>query len=210
MPGELIQAIADMDEAQSLALVKELIGQGSDPMAILDDCRSAMTLVGERFEAGQYFISELILAGEILQDISAEVKPLLQQEGESEKKGKVIVGTVEGDIHDIGKDIVVFMLEINGFDVKDLGVDVPAATFVEAISDFKPDIVALSGFLTLAFDSMKDTVEAIKQAGLRDGLKIMIGGGTIDQKICDFAGADAFGADAMSAVVLADQWIGAN
>ncbi len=210
MPGELIQAIADMDEAQSLALVKEMIGQGSDPVAILDDCRSAMSLVGERFEAGQYFISELILAGEILQDISAEVKPLIQQESEGQKKGKVIVGTVEGDIHDIGKDIVVFMLEINGFEVNDLGVDVPPAKFVEAIGDFKPDIVALSGFLTLAFDSMKETVDAIKEAGLRDGIKIMIGGGTIDQKICDFAGADAFGSDAVSAVALADQWIGAN
>ena len=209
MSQRLVAAIADLDENQALALTKEVLADGTDPMQVLDDCRSAMEIVGERFEEKQYFISELLLAGEMLKDISGEVKPLLQQDDGDETKGKVLVGTVKGDIHDIGKDIVVFMLEINGFDVKDLGVDVPVETFVEAIESFDPDIVALSGFLTLSYDAMKTTVGAIQEAGLRDGIKVMVGGGTVDQRICDYAGADAFGADALAAVSLADQWMGA-
>ncbi|HEY6074003.1 MAG TPA: cobalamin-dependent protein [Anaerolineales bacterium] len=177
-------------------------------MLILDDCRTAMQIVGKRFEEGQYFIPELILAGEMLKSISAEVKPHLQQEGASAKKAKVLIGTVQGDIHDIGKDIVVFMFDVNGFEVKDLGVDVAVQTFVDEVKTFQPDILALSGFLTLAYASMKDTVDAISAAGLRDGVKIMIGGGAVDEQICTYAGADAFGKDAMTAVALAKQWTG--
>jgi 5-methyltetrahydrofolate--homocysteine methyltransferase len=210
MAEKLINAIADMDDVQALALAKEMLAQGTAPIAILDDCRKAMEIVGKRFEAGEYFVSELILAGEILKDISAVVRPLIKVDDTEKKKGKVLVGTVKGDIHDIGKDIVLFMLDINGYEVKDLGVDVPAETFVAEIRNFKPDVVALSGFLTLAYTSMKDTVAAIQQAGLRDDVKIMVGGGTIDQKICDYAGADAFGADAMAAVSLVNQWLEEN
>jgi len=210
MAEKLINAIADMDDVQALALAKEMLAEGTDPIAILDDCRKAMEIVGKRFETCEYFISELILAGEILKDISAVAKPLIKQDITEKKKGKVLVGTVKGDIHDIGKDIVLFMLDINGFEVRDLGVDVPPETFVAEIKGFKPAVVALSGFLTLAYTSMKDTVAAIQQAGLREDVKIMVGGGTIDQKICDYAGADAFGADAMAAVSLVNQWLGVN
>jgi len=187
-----------------------MLAQGAAPIAILDDCRKAMEIVGKRYEAGEYFISELILAGEILKDISAVVRPLIKQDGTEKNKGKVLVGTVKGDIHDIGKDIVLFMLDTNGYEVKDLGVDVPAETFVAEIKNFKPDVVALSGFLTLAYTSMKETVVAIQQAGLREDVKIMVGGGSIDQKICDYTGADAFGSDAMAAVSLVNQWLGVN
>ena len=210
MPEDFVQIVAGLDEEQALARAKELIGEGSDPMGILDDCRTAMDIVGQRFESGEYFISELLLAGEILKDVSAEVKPLITQDSAGPKKGKVLVGTVKGDIHDIGKDIVVFMLDINGFEVKDIGVDVPVETFVNEIKEFQPDIVALSGFLTLSYDSMKTTVAAIEEAGLRDGLKVMVGGGTIDQKISDYAQADAFGKDAMAAVSMANDWVGGN
>lgn len=210
MSEKLIAAIADMDETLAMTLTKEILTNESSAMSVLDDCRAAMDIVGERFEEGEYYISELILAGEILKDISAEVKPLLTENGSGPKKGKVLVGTVKGDIHDIGKDIVVFMLEINGFDVKDLGIDVPIADFVEEIKTYKPDVVALSGFLTLSYESMTDTVKAIEEAGLRSSVKVMVGGGTIDQKICDHAKADAFGKDAMAAVALANQWTGAN
>lgn len=208
MSDKLINAIADMEEEQALAITNETIAQGMDPMLILDDCRVAMQIVGKRFEEGQYFIPELILAGEMLKSISSQVKPHIQLEAASGKNGKVLIGTVQGDIHDIGKDIVVFMFDVNGFEVKDLGVDVPVETFVDEVKSFQPDILALSGFLTLAYSSMKDTVEAIKTAGLRDGLKIMIGGGTVDEQVCAYAGADAFGKDAMTAVSLAKQWIG--
>ena len=127
---------------------------------------------------------------------------------EGKKGGKVIIGTVAGDIHDIGKDLVVFMLDVNGFDVYDLGIDVPVERFVEKIKETGSKVVGLSGFLTLAFNSMKDTVEAIKAAGLRDEVKIMIGGGQIDEQVKSFTGADAYGRDAMEAVKLARGWIG--
>ena len=206
MSEKLIAAIADMDETKALTLTKEILTDEASALAVLDDCRVAMDIVGKRFEEGEYYISELILAGEILKDISAEVKPLLSDDDNADKKAKVMVATVKGDIHDIGKDIVVFMLEINGFDVNDMGIDVPKENIIESIKTYQPDILALSGFLTLSYDSMKETVTAIEEAGLRDGLKIMVGGGTIDQKICDHAKADAFGKDAMAAVALADQW----
>ena len=207
MSEKLVNAIAEMDEDQALALTKELLDAGTPPPEILADCRAAMELVGKRFECGEYFIPELILAGEMLKAIAAEVKPYMTGAQEAAKKGaKVVVGTVKGDIHDIGKDIVVFMLDVNGFEVYDLGIDVPVQTFVDKIAEVKPSVVALSGFLTLSYDSMKETVGAIAAAGLRDGVKIMVGGGTVDEQVCKYAGADAFGLDAMAAVALAKGW----
>jgi 5-methyltetrahydrofolate--homocysteine methyltransferase len=209
MSDLLVQLIADMEEEQALALIKDMLDHNVDPVSILDDCRAAMSVVGQRFEAGEYFIPELILAGEILKSISAEVKPRIKQSG-TRQGAKVLLGTVKGDIHDIGKDIVNFMLDVNGFQVTDLGVDVPIATFIDKIKELQPPIVALSGFLTLSYTSMKDTVDAIVTAGLRDKVKIMVGGGTIDQQVCDYVKADAFGKDAMIAVALAKQWTGGN
>ncbi len=211
MSDQLINAIAEMDEEGALALTQELLAAGASPNAILDDCKVAMERVGGRFEHGEYFIPELILAGEMLKSISNEVKPYMTGgQQAAHKQGKVIVGTVKGDIHDIGKDIVVFMLDVNGFEVYDLGIDVPVQTFVDKIAEVKPAVVALSGFLTLSYESMKETVGAIEAAGLRDGVKIMVGGGTVDEQVCKYAGADAFGLDAMAAVSLAKQWTGAN
>ncbi|HEX9116997.1 MAG TPA: cobalamin-dependent protein [Anaerolineae bacterium] len=206
MSQQLVNAIADMDEEGALALTSQLLDGGTAPTAILDDCREAMGIVGKRFEAGEYFIPELILAGEMLKSISAEVKPRLVGDHEAKKGAKVVVGTVKGDIHDIGKDIVVFMLDVNGFEVYDLGIDVPVQAFVDKIAEVKPAVVALSGFLTLSYDSMKETVAAIAAAGLRAGVKIMVGGGTVDEQVCKYAGADAFGLDAMAAVSLAKGW----
>jgi methanogenic corrinoid protein MtbC1 len=207
MPSKLVEAIADMREKEALALTTEMLDTGTDPMSILSDCREAMEIVGHRFETGQSFIPELILAGEMLKEISALVKPHLQQEVSPQKLGTVVVGTVQGDIHDIGKDIVAFMLDVNGFEVVDLGVDVAPDKFVRTI---KPQVLGLSGFLTLSYDTMKVTVDAIKAAGLRDAVKIMVGGGTVDEQVRTYAGADAFGADAMAAVSLAKDWIGGN
>jgi methanogenic corrinoid protein MtbC1 len=210
MSDELVNAIADMQEDEALELSRKLLEDGVEPAAILEDCRKAMEVVGKRFEQNEYFISELILAGEMMKTISAELKPYLKQDVGSKKRGKVLLGTVQGDIHDIGKDIVNFMLDVNGYEVKDLGVDVPVETFAEEVKSFQPDVVALSGFLTLSYSSMKETVEAIKAAGERDKVKIMIGGGAVDEQICAYAEADAFGKDAMAAVAIANSWIGAN
>jgi 5-methyltetrahydrofolate--homocysteine methyltransferase len=174
---------------------------------IFDSARKGMETVGKRFADGEYFLPELIYSGEIFKSISEIVKPIMQADSSGEKLAKVVVGTVAGDIHDIGKDIVVFMLDISGFEVYDLGVDVPVQAFVDKIKETSAPIVALSGFLTLAFDAMKDTVDAIASAGLRDKVKIMIGGGQIDDEIKKYAGADAYGRDAMTAVALAKEWI---
>ena len=208
MSKKLINAIADMREEEALKLVKEMVEGGSDPMAILDATREAMDIVGQRYDEGTYFLPELMLAGEMMNQITDVVKPELAKLPEIKRHGKVLIGTVAGDIHDIGKNIVSFMLDVNGFDVLDLGVDVSPQKFVEAIQDFQPQVVGLSGFLTLAFDAMKETVEAIKAAGLRDGVKIVIGGGQVNEKIQEYTGADAYGKDAMAAVNLAKQRIG--
>jgi methanogenic corrinoid protein MtbC1 len=203
----LVEAITEMREDDAVRLAQEELDTGTPPVEILDHCREAMALIGQRFEEGDCFVPELILAGEILRQISDVVKPYLTQAADVKRIGKVVIGTVEGDIHDIGKDIVTFMLDVNGFEVKDLGVDVPAAKFLEAVKDFQPQVVGLSGFLTLAYDPMKNTVKALHDAGFTG--KIMIGGGQIDEQIRQYTGADAYGKDAMAAVALAKGWTGA-
>ena len=212
MTQALVDAIADMREEEALNLARTALDGGTPPLEVLDDCRQAMSLVGERFAAGECFVPELIMAGEMLREISALVKPLLAGSAEAgaPKLGKIVMGTVQGDIHDIGKDIVYFMLDVNGFAVTDLGVDVPIETFVEKVREIQPDVVALSGFLTLSYDSMKNTIQALEEAGLRDRVKVMIGGGAVDEQIRSFAGADAYGADAMAAVALAKTWTEAS
>ena len=212
MSQELIDLVVDMREDEAVALAGKLIAEGTDPLSLLDDCRTALGIIGDRFAAGECFVPELILAGEMLRQIGTMVKPLIASSGGAPQKklGKIVFGTVEGDIHDIAKDIVVFMLDINGFDVMDLGVDVPVARFVEAVKEFKPQVVGLSGFLTLAYDPMKNTVQALVDAGLRDSVKIMIGGGQMDDQVAAYAKADAYGKDAMAAVNLSKGWVGAN
>ena len=210
MSKELVDLVVDMQEEEAVKLAEKLLAEGAEPLSLLDDCREALGIIGDRFAAGECFVPELILAGEMLRQIGALVKPLIESSGAGaqEKIGKIVFGTVEGDIHDIAKDIVVFMLDINGFDVMDLGVDVPVAKFVEAVKEFKPQVVGLSGFLTLAYDPMKNTVQALKDAGLRDDVKIMIGGGQMDDNVAAYAKADAYGKDAMAAVTLSKGWIG--
>ena len=210
MSKELVEAIADMREDDAIKMVEDALDREEDPNQILEDCRLAMEIVGKRFESNEYFLPELILAGEILSKIASLTKPKLVASAPAKKLGTVVIGTVQGDIHDIGKDIVTFMLDVNGFEVHDLGVDVPAEKFVDAIRQYKPSVVGLSGFLTLAYDSMKTTVQAISDAGLRDKVKIMIGGGQINDTIKEYTGADAYGRDAMAAVTLSKQYVGVS
>jgi 5-methyltetrahydrofolate--homocysteine methyltransferase len=151
-----------------------------------------------------------MLAGEMMSQITEIIKPKLAEMPAIKRHGKVLIGTVEGDIHDIGKNIVIFMLDVNGFEILDLGIDVPPQKFVEAIQEFQPQVVALSGFLTLSFDSMKNTVAAIKSSGLRDKVKIMIGGGQINEVVNEYAGADGYGKDAVAGISMAKKWVGVN
>ena len=208
MSGELTKLLSDLKEPEALEFVQKALAEGVDPMDLLGQAREGMNIVGQRFGSEDYFIPDLIFSGEILKGIVKILEPHLKQEKEAKRLGKVIVGTVAGDIHDIGKDLVVFMLDVHGFDVLDLGIDVPVQKFVEAIEESGSTVVGLSGFLTLAFDSMKDTIEAISASGLRDQVKIMIGGGQIDDQVKGYVGADAYGNNAMEAVKLAQGWIG--
>ncbi len=208
MAEELTNAIAELKENDAIKMTQDKLDGGTDPNNVLMEAKKGMEIVGARFADGTYFLPELIYSGEIFKQVAEIIKPKLQAEVETERIGKCIVGTVAGDIHDIGKDIVVFMLDVSGFEVYDLGVDVPPQTFVDKIKETGAPVVALSGFLTLAFDSMKETVDAISAAGLRDKVKIMIGGGQIDDEIKKYSGADAYGRDAMTGVALAKEWIG--
>ena len=207
MTDSLVHALVEMKEAEALQRAKQLLAEGSEPLKILESCSRAMEIVGQRFEKGVYFLPHLMMAGEMLKQISAMIKPLVHEQKNEAKGGKVLIGTVEGDIHDIGKNIVIFLLEANGFDVRDLGINQKPAKFVEAIQNFQPQVVGMSGLLTLAFDSMKNTVQAIEEAGLRKNVRIMIGGGVVTEKIKEYTGADAYAADAMAGVRLCKQWI---
>jgi methanogenic corrinoid protein MtbC1 len=201
MKEQLINAIADMEEDEALKLAQQMLDEGTDPNEILDAGKEAMKVVGERYDHKEYFLPELIVGGEILKEIADIVKPKLQAKLAGGKPvGKVVIGTIEGDIHDIGKDVVGFMLDVNNFEAK----------FVAAIRDFQPDIVGMSGFLTMAFDQMKATIDAIREAGLREAVMIMIGGAPMDDAAAIYVGADAFGSDASAAVKLAKEWMGGN
>src|SRR3974390_2342841 len=158
---KLRDAIVEMQEDDALALTKEFIAAGGDPQAVLENCREALERVGKRFEQGEYFLPELVLAGEMFREIGEIVKPLLAAKttGQAKSVGTVVVGTVHGDLHDIGKNIVCFMLEVNGYKVVDLGIDGPVEKFIETVRELHPPVLGLSGFLTLAFDSMKETIE---------------------------------------------------
>ena len=204
MSQALITAITEMQEEEAVALAQQMLDSGAAPAEVLDACKQAMDVIGQRFEKGECFIPELILAGEMLSQIAAIVKPRIQQGAGEKKLGTVVFGTVAGDIHDIAKDIVEFMLDINGFEVMDLGVDVPVEKFVEAVKTTGAKIVGLSGFLTLAYDPMKATTAAVKAIDAE--VKVMVGGGQIDEQIREYTGADAYGKDAMAAVALAKGW----
>jgi len=209
MSHDLVDAMVNMRETEAMELARKMLDSGGDTLQVLERCRAALEIVGQRFEAGKYFLPELIMAGEMLKKISQIAKPFLAKgyRPKADVRGKVVIGSVRGDIHDIGKDIVTFMLEINGFEVHDLGVDVPAEKFVDAIKEVQPEIVGMCALLTTAFESMKNTVEVIEDAGLRDQIKIMVGGGTVDEKVKEYTGADAYGADAVAAVYLSRQWV---
>lgn len=205
----LVDALTNMREKDALTLAEKKLKQGEDPFKVLNLCREAVEYIGKQFELGNFFLPELILAGEMLKAISKMAEPFIRRNSEetAEPIGKVIMGSVQGDIHDIGKDIVIFLLDVNGFEVHDLGVDVPPDRFVEAIRKNQPQIVGMSALLTTVFDSIKNTVEAIVDAGLRDEVKIMIGGGTVTDDVRKYSGADAYGEDAVTAVNLSKKWV---
>jgi len=206
---DLVNAIADMMEDDAKELTLKYLEQGLPPMEIFEAYKEALVVVGKRFEEGIYFVPELILAGEMMRTATELMKPLMvgQRTPEGRKLGKFLLGTVEGDIHDIGKDMVAMLMDMNGFEVRDLGVDVPAKRFSETAKEFQPDIVGLSGLLTLSFESMKQVVDALKEIGLREKVKVIIGGGQVDERACKYVEADAWVTDAVAGVRYALGWM---
>lgn len=206
--SEFIKKIVELEEAAVEELLNKKLENNEDPLKIMDEVREAMKDIGDKFQNKEYFLPDLIMSGEILRSVFEKISPLLKEQQKSDvKRGKILLGTVAGDIHDIGKDVVKFMLDANGFEVIDLGVDVPSEIFIEKIKEFKPEILALSGFLTLAYDSMKEIIQKITENGLRDSLKVMIGGGTVDENIVEYVKADAYGESAVDAINLAKKWL---
>jgi len=199
--------IAEVEEDQTLEEVRRALDEGADPLSLVEALREGMSVVGDKYEAREYFLPELILSAEIFREAIALIEPRLKGESMA-TKGTVVIGTAQGDIHDIGKNIVATMLRCNGYEVHDLGVDVSPQAFAEKAGQTQAGLVAISGLLTLAFDAMKDTVDALAEAGLRDKLKIIIGGGPVNEKVLEYCGADAFGKDPTEAIRLADKHLG--
>ena len=209
MAEDLVKALSDLKEEEALKITESRLNSGEDASNILEDATRAMEIIGERFAVEEYFIPDLVYGGEILKKINEMVKPKLTGPAKRKKRiGKFVIGTVSGDIHDIGKDLVTFMLDVNGFEVYDLGIDVPANEFVDKIREVEPEVVGLSCLLTIGFESLKETIDAIKAAGLRDKVKVVIGGSQVDDQVKNYSGADAYCRDAMCGVSLAKEWAG--
>jgi methanogenic corrinoid protein MtbC1 len=199
---KLINYVADLEKMAVIAIVQERLGQGYNPFQILEACQEGVRIVGHRFEQGRYYIAGLIMAGEILRIVVEMLQPYLQEPTQNSTLETIVIGTVQGDIHDIGKNLVSMLLSCQSFRIIDLGVDVPAADFIAAIKEYKPKIVGLSCLLTTAFESMKSVIDSIETSDLRSGLSIIIGGSIIDEETCKFVGADYWTIDAQAGV----QW----
>jgi methylmalonyl-CoA mutase cobalamin-binding domain/chain len=206
---KIVDAIVELDESTALELADELIKNGADPVQILEMCRSGMSTVGMKFEKGEFFLSEMIMAAEIFNQVMELIRPQLMKTV-TDKRGKIVIGTVEGDVHDIGKNIVIALLEAEGFEVIDLGVDVAPDRFVSAIKEHEPDIVGMSSLLTVALEATKTTIDAIEAAGLRDKVKIIVGGGRIDTHAADYIKPDAHTDNAAYGVRLCKQLMGGD
>ena len=197
--SELVEAFAHLKENEVAKLIKCEIDSCKDALTVVEELRKGMDIVGERYKNGEYFLSELIISGQIFKDSMEALEPGLRADRGTEKTSKFVLGTVKGDIHDIGKDIVAILLKAFGFEVYDLGVDVPSSAFVDKLLETQAPILGMSGLLTPSFTSMKETIEAIKAAGLRERVKVVIGGAPVTQGYADRIGADCYAPDAVSA-----------
>ena len=203
---KLAQAMGDLDEDVVKELLEAVMAEGgADAQKAMDACQKGMDIVGSLFEGGEYFVGDLIYAGELMTDAVAILKDALVSGDGGAVKTKMILCTVKDDLHDIGKNIVRSMLEAGGFEVLDLGIDVPAPDIVKAAQDNGIKIVALSGVLTLAVDSMKATVEVFKAAGL-DDVKIIIGGAPVSESACKLTGADEWAHSPQKTVAVCKAW----
>ena len=205
----LAEALAELQETEALEIVRLRMERGDDPLQIIEDCQAGMREVGERYAQRRYFLSALIMAGEILGQIMEIVMPAVEGKFVGKSSGRVLVGTVQGDIHDLGKNLLLMLLRTYGFTILDLGVDVPPTKFVEEARAFKPHVIGLSGLITAAYASMRDTVSALRAMMAEDDVQIpVILGGQVDEQVCRFVGADYWSTDAMEGVRLCQKVVG--
>ena len=199
-----IAHVADLDELEVLSLVEGRIAQGDNPLAIIEDCQEGLRQVGERYEQQEYYLSGLIMAGEIFREVMEIVQPIIQEKFTGKESGTILLGTVKGDIHDIGKNNLSMLLTCYGFSVHDLGVDVPPSEFLLQALQVRPNIIGLSGLLTTSYDAMKETIDLIRMTGDAElrAIPIIIGGNQLNEQVCRYVGADYWLNDAMSGVRL--------
>ncbi|MDO9534625.1 MAG: cobalamin-dependent protein [Bacillota bacterium] len=206
---EVTQAVGDLDENKLMEILNGFVSENpteEEALKVVNACQNGMAIVGELFEKEEYFVGDLIFSGELLMEAIKILKPLIGSSSTA-KVGSIVLGTAHGDIHDIGKNIFKSMSEAVGFKVYDLGIDQPVSAFVEKIKEVNPNIVGMSGVLTLALESMKETVDEIKRAGLKENVKIIIGGNPVTKEACNFIGADAFTTNAAEGVRICQGWV---
>ncbi|KPU44339.1 methionine synthase [Oxobacter pfennigii] len=205
----LTASVGELDEDKVLEILNGFVASNlseEEAQKVVAACQSGMSVVGDLYEKGEYFVGDLIFAGELLTSAINVLKPVLGSDS-STSIGSIVLGTVAGDLHDIGKNIFKSMAEAAGFAVYDLGIDQPASAFVEKIKEVKPIVVGMSGVLTLALEAMKETVDALKEAGLRDSVKVIIGGNPVTKEACEQIGADAFTTNAAEGVKICQGWV---
>lgn len=209
MKDALLEAVADLNEEQALTLVKERIQAGDTPLEIVELCRQGVEIVGKRYSEGEYFLSDLIMSEEILNEIMKIVEPLIP-ENVAQNGMTIVLGTIEGDIHDLGKNIITYLLRSSGFQVYDLGVDVSPEAFVRAVSETKAPILGISVLLSFCIGSVKKVVDLLEEAGLRDQVKVIVGGYPVNELVKEYTGVDYYANEVtkvyeICAQVLADQ-----
>jgi 5-methyltetrahydrofolate--homocysteine methyltransferase len=205
--NELSHALAELEDDSVQEIVEKQLADARDPMKILEDLKDGMDVVGKRFSENEYFLVELVMSADIFNKALEVLEPKLLDTQSGEEKGKVVIGTVKGDIHYIGKNLVIAFLKSNGFEVYDLGEDVAPETFVDKLKETGATILALSGLITTTHDVMRETIDALKSAGIRDKVKVMIGGCDVNQEVVNHTGADGFGRDAVTAVEIAKKFM---
>jgi len=207
--GEISEAVVLGDANKTVQLTRQALDSGIGPLQVFREALiPAMSVVGEKMQAGEYYIPEVLLSARAMRMASDVVKPLIVQSGGLEPTGKVVMGTVKGDLHDIGKNLVIMMLEGAGFQVTDLGTNVEPASFVGAVKQHGAQLVGLSALLTTTMLNMREVLEALKTEGIRQGVKVMIGGAPVDERFANELGADGYAPDAASAADLAKRLLG--
>ena len=208
---ELKQAVIDGEVAQAKQLAQDAVAADITPDRVFSEALApAMDEVGKRMQRAEYYIPEVLVSAKAMKSAAEVLKPLITQSGGMKSRGKVLMGTVKGDLHDIGKNLVIMMLEGAGFEVVDLGVDVPVQRFVEGVKESRPQVVGLSAMLTTTMMTMPKVIEALGAEGLRSQVKVMVGGAPLNQRFSEEIGADGYGVDSTSAVELAKAWVPAE